>query len=126
MSSASTRPQKDRELHVLLHHCQCGRNGCVLHTANVSSCSLTQARRHRRGSDWDQYNPDYDIVASYSSRVKDVQDYPQHKAYIWGKRFGVSKVYAHFGAGGFIGAASNGQKYKVRIKVNVQKVSNSQ
>ena len=44
--------------------------------------------------------------------------YPQHKAYIWGKKFGISDVYARFGAGGFIGSAENGQKYKVR-KFNV-------
>ena len=75
--------------------------------------------RHRRGSDWDAYNKDYDIVASYSSRRNDVQTYPSHKAYIWGKRFGISKVYAHFGAGGFVGASNNGQKYKVDIHSTV-------
>ena len=86
--------------------------------SNVYSGFLIQTGRHRRGSDWDQYNPDYDIVASYSSRVSDVQRYPKHKVYIWGKKFGVSKVYAHFGAGGFIGAANNGQEYKVRKKAH--------
>ena len=91
-------------------------------TSNVHSGFLIQTGRHRRGSDWDQYNPDYDIVASYSSRVSDVQRYPQHKAYIWGKKFGVSKVYAHFGAGGFIGAANNGQQYKVRTKGTFSKM----
>ena len=98
---------------MLLHASQCGANEQLVLTSNAF-LFLTQTGRHRRGSDWDQYNPDYDIVASYNSRKNDVQTYPKHKAYIWGKRFGVSKVYAHFGAGGFIGAANNGQKYKVR------------
>ena len=69
--------------------------------------------RKRRGSDWDESNSDFDVVASYSSRRSDVITYPSHKAYIYGKRYGVSKVYAAFGIGGFAGIANNGQKYKV-------------
>ena len=74
---------------------------------------LMQARRLRRGSDWDESNSDYDAVANYSSRRSDVRTYPQHRAYIYGKRFGVSDIYAQFAAGGFAGGADNGQKYKV-------------
>ena len=72
-----------------------------------------QVHRHRRGSDWDAYNSDYNAVASYSSRRSDVLTYPQHNAYLYSKKIGVSKLYALFAAGGFVGAASNGQKYKV-------------
>ena len=94
----------------------CGANW-MFHLLLKCSLALVQAGRHRRGSDWDQYNPNYDIVASYQSRKKDVVNYPQHRAYIWGKKFGISKVYAHFGAGGFAGASNNGQKYKVSHSV---------
>ena len=46
--------------------------------------------RVKRGSDWDEYNPDYDVVASYSQQKDDdVTNYPHHKAYIWGKTYGV-------------------------------------
>ena len=71
--------------------------------------------RRRRGSDWDASSSVYNIVASYSSRRNDVQTYPSHRAYIYGKKFGISKIYAQFGAGGFVGASHNGQKYKVTL-----------
>ncbi len=37
---------------------------------------------------------------SYSSRKKDVSKHPKHKAYIWGNKFGISKVYVQVAAGG--------------------------
>ena len=60
--------------------------------------------RIKRGSDWDEYNSDYDIVASYSQRRTDVRNYPYHKAYIWGRTYGVSKLNLQMGAGAFAGA----------------------
>ena len=74
---------------------------------------FSQVHRHRRGSEWNESNSDYDAVASYSSRRSDVLMYPQHKAYLYSKKIGVSKLYALFAAGGFVGAADNGQNYKV-------------
>ena len=59
--------------------------------------------RVKRGSDWDEYNSDYDVVASYSQRRGDVLTYPYHKAYIWGKTYGVDKLNVKVGAGGFVG-----------------------
>ena len=59
--------------------------------------------RVKRGSDWDQSHSDYDVVASYAQRRKDVVDYPDHRAYIWGKTFGVSKLNLKVGAGAFAG-----------------------
>ena len=60
--------------------------------------------RVKRGSDWDEYNPDYDVVASYSQRRSDVITYPHHRAYIWGKTYGVDKLNLKVGVGAFIGA----------------------
>ena len=60
--------------------------------------------RIKRGSDWDEWNSDYDVVASYSQRRDDVSSYPYHKAYIWGKKFGVDKLNLKVGVGAFIGA----------------------
>ena len=60
--------------------------------------------RVKRGSDWDQYYSDYDLVASYSQRRHDVTTYPNHKAYIWGKTYGIDKLNLKVGAGAFIGA----------------------
>ena len=59
--------------------------------------------RVKRGTDWDKYNSYYDLVASHSSRVADVRNYPKHKAYIYGKQIGVSKANLKFGFGVFMG-----------------------
>ena len=73
--------------------------------------------RVRRGSDWDASSSIYNLVASYSSRRNDVINHPKHKAYIWGKKFGLSKVYAQVAAGGFAGIKPNGNGYKLFAKV---------
>ena len=59
--------------------------------------------RRRRGTDWDEANSDYDIVASQGSRATDVQNYPSHIAYIWGKTIGISQANIKLGAGLFLG-----------------------
>ena len=79
--------------------------------------------RIKRGTDWDEANSDYDVVASFSQRRWDVNNYPKHKAYIWGKTYGVDKLNAKVGAGGFIGA-DNAYRYfkvfgKAVAKVNI-------
>ena len=63
--------------------------------------------RVKRGSDWDESNTDFDVVASYSNRRSDVIDYPYHKAYIWGKSFGKDKLNMKVGAGAFGGISIN-------------------
>ena len=70
--------------------------------------------RVKRGSDWDEYNSDYDVVASYSQRRDDVTTYPYHRAYIWGKTYGVDKLNLKVGAGAFIGA--NCKRFKAFAK----------
>ena len=59
--------------------------------------------RGRRGTDWDASNSDYNIVASQSSRAADVRNYPNHRAYIWGKTLGISQANIKVGAGFFVG-----------------------
>ena len=63
--------------------------------------------RVKRGSDWDENNSDYDVVSSYSQRKSDVINYPFHKAYIYGKTFGVDKLNMKVGAGAFAGININ-------------------
>ena len=67
----------------------------------------TNESRVKRGSDWDQYYSDYDVVASYSQRRSDVTNYPNHRAYIWGKTFGVDKLNMKVGVGAFAGIYIN-------------------
>ena len=81
--------------------------------------------RVKRGSQWDENNPDYDVVTSYSQRKDDVLNYPYHKAYIWGKTFGVDKLNMKVGAGAFAGVNINLTNANLKIytkavaKVNV-------
>ena len=63
--------------------------------------------RHRRGTDWDENNSDYNCVASQSSRASDVASYPKHRAYIYGKRLGNSDVNLQVGGGVFFGLGSD-------------------
>ena len=75
--------------------------------------------RVKRGSDWDEYNSNYDVVASYFQRRNDVTTYPTHKAYIWGRTYGVDKLNLKVGAGTFIGAycqINANKRFKVFVK----------
>ena len=63
--------------------------------------------RVKRGTDWDERNSDYDVVASYAQRRNDVIDYPYHKAYIWGRTLGVDDMKLKVGAGAFAGISIN-------------------
>ena len=71
--------------------------------------------RIKRGTDWDEDNSDYDVVANYSQRRSDVTTYPYHKAYIWGKTYGVDKLNLKVGAGAFIGASCD-KRFKAFAK----------
>ena len=59
----------------------------------------------KRGTDWDEYDSDYNLISSYSSRRSDVSNYPNHKAYIWAHTTGVSELSMRIGAGVFCGMA---------------------
>ena len=81
--------------------------------------------RVKRGSDWDEDHPDFDVVDSHSQRKSDVINYPYHKAYIWGRTFGENNLNMKVGAGAFAGIniswANAGYKFlaKAVAKVNV-------
>ena len=81
--------------------------------------------RVRRGSDWDENNPVYDPVASYSQRKSDVDNYPHHKSYILGKAFGVDNLKMNIAAGIFNGIYINSSTVnykffaKAAAKINV-------
>ena len=72
----------------------------------------SSSTRFRRGSNWAENNGVYNLVSPLSTRQDDVRCYPYHKAYIWGRKFGVSKGNIQIAAGGFIGASLTGD-YKV-------------
>ena len=75
--------------------------------------------RVKRGSGWDESNSRYDLVATYSQRRSDVSNYPYHKAYLYDRAFGYSKLTFTVGigafAGGYYGSNSN-KRSKVYAK----------
>ena len=92
-----------------------------LQAALVEALELVKnSSRERRGTDWEESNPDYDIVASQASRAADVQNYPNHRAYIWGKQLGVDKANIQLGAGFFLGYHPTCPNLKVFGKAIVQ------
>ena len=68
--------------------------------------------RQRRGSDWDASNTEYNLVASQLSRQSDVNTYPNHEAYIYGKTLGMDEVNLKAAAGTFMGYSSNLENIK--------------
>ena len=75
---------------------------------NERANDMTGIPRIKRGSDWDASDSLYDSVASRSHRRRDVVNYPTHKAYIWGREHGVSKLKYKVGVGAFVGAYCGG------------------
>ena len=88
------------------------RNLLHLMATHLGKEDYSNSTRMRRGSYWAQSNSVYNLVASLKSRQSDVKTFPYHKAYIWGKKLGIKKANLQVAAGGFIGAAKDGQ-YKI-------------
>ena len=82
---------------------------------NEHVTDVTGISRIKRGSDWNAYNSNYDLVASYSRRRSDVLLYPTHKAYIWGQEYGPSKLKYKVGVGAFAGAYCGGTTKRFKI-----------
>ena len=96
-----------------LHIVNSTESRCLLKSmAAAQKDEYSNSTRLRRGTNWDENNSVYNLVASRSSRTADERRYPYHKAYIWGKKIGVSKANVQIAAGGFIGVSSQ-RYYKV-------------
>ena len=68
--------------------------------------------RLRRGSNWAENNPLYNLVSPLAARIADVNKYSYRKAYLWGKEIGIKKANLKVAAGGFVGASKSGG-YKI-------------
>ena len=84
------------------------RNLLKLMTSPSEGAAHSNSTRLRRGSYWADSNALYNLVSPLATRRSDMRVYPNHKAYIWGKRFGVSKGNVQVAAGGFIGGNNQG------------------
>ena len=59
---------------------------------------------------WSAYSSLYDLIAAQSERSADKLNYPCHKALLWAKKVGSSKIHAKLSVGGFGGV---GFGYKI-------------
>ena len=89
----------------------------VLRQAITDGKERSIQTRVRRGTDWDEYSSYYDLVASHSSRAADVRNYPRHRAFIYGKKIGISKANLKIGAGVFMGINPSCPNFKAFGKV---------
>ena len=67
----------------------------------------------KRGTDWDEPGEVYNCVASLSDRQNDVNVHQKHRAYIWGKRFGIDEANLEIAAGVFGGISNDCNNIKV-------------
>ena len=69
-------------------------------------------------SDWDSTSSsEYNLVASQSQRSSDATNYPRHKAYLYGKTFGISKANLKAAAGVFFGRSNDCDNLKGFVKL---------
>ena len=76
-------------------------------TTNTRANS-THTRSRRSTNNWDSSSSLYDLVSSHSNRINDENNYPNHRAYLWGKKFGVDELNVQFAAGVFAGVNNVG------------------
>ena len=88
------------------------RNLLKLMTSPSEGAAYSNSSRLRRGTNWADSNALYNLVSPLATRRNDIRVYPYHKAYIWGKKFGVSKGNVQIAAGGFVGV-SRSWGYKI-------------
>ena len=89
----------------------------VLQQAIADGKESSIQTRGKRGTDWDKRNSYYSLVASHRRRVADVRNYPSHRAYIYGKKIGISKANLKVGAGVFMGINPSCPNFKAFGKV---------
>ena len=72
--------------------------------------SINRVRKRSLTTNWSSSYSLYNLISSYSQRLADKQNYPYHKAILWGKKLGPSKVHAKLAIGGFGGGGIYGYK----------------
>ena len=91
-----------------------------LNYGQVVRDKVSDNARIKRGSDWDESNSDYNLIASYYQRRNDVTDYPYHKGYLWEKTFGISDLNMKIATGTFVGGYW--RDYTKRLKLYTKAV----
>ena len=73
--------------------------------------------RNRRGTNWNEDKKLYDLVLDYNTRGDDVRSYPSHKAYLWAKSIGNSKIMLDAAFGAFVGFGAGNEEQKGGFKL---------
>ena len=68
---------------------------------------LSETRKKRGTTNWNDGNDLYDLIASQSSRTSDEAIYPAHRAYLWGYQIGIDEANLQLAAGVFAGVSSD-------------------
>ena len=106
-----------------LKYCGTDRALELLKTLSDHYQQYNDGRRAKRSSttDWSSTSDSfYNLVASHSSRIADKIKYHYHKAYLWTKQLGPSKINAKIAAGGFSGVGLSGYKIFAKGVVKLQ------
>jgi hypothetical protein len=102
------------------------RHLLTLMTVPLSKEGYSNSTRLKRGSNWAKSNSVYDLMASLKTRQNDTKSYQLHKAYIWGKKFGISKANLQVAAGGLlvlqrVGSIKSSDGPKLSVKYSREK-----
>ena len=101
---SSLRFGNNTELHRLVHSYLELVNTAESHRlGKLLEQPVSHRVRRASTSDWDTSDSRYNLVSPYSSRRRDVTSYPLHRAFLWERTLGISKINVQLGAGAFAG-----------------------
>ena len=102
--TSSLRFSNNTELHHLVHSYLELVNTAESHRlGKLLEQPVSHRVRRASTTDWDTSDSRYNPVSPYSSRRNDVTSYPLHKAYLWERKLGISKINIQLAAGAFAG-----------------------
>ena len=104
--TSSLRFSNNTELHHLVHSYLELVNTTESHRLGklLENAVSTRVRRDSmHTNDWDSSDSVYNCISPLSSRQNDVTSYPLHKAYLWKRKLGISKINIQLVAGAFAG-----------------------
>lgn len=75
---------------------------------------ISESISKTESSNWNVNNQVFsDLVLDQATRNRDVQNYPNNRAYLWSQRMGVNPLHIQLGFGAFAGFGSNPRAFKL-------------
>lgn len=84
----------------------------LLRFLNIVKSPDPNSLRTKRGANWVDEDPAYNIIEPLDERKKDIKTYSYYYSYLWGVIVGVEDLNLNLGVGAFVGVADEGG-YKV-------------